>query len=247
MMLVTGCNVPESAVPVPEKEVFLHAGVAIRPPFVFRDESQGLCGSDVELLKLLAASKRYRLEITEYPLSELVFALRRGEIDIIAAGFTERELTELFISPCGFYMKTGQRVLINSELAPFINSKSQLDNSRITVYTVAGSSGAEQVKNIFPSAESVSLKNASACIEKVKTGKGNIFLLDARDAIPQASEKDSGLAPVLGLLSDEVIAWGVRRKEVELRNNINDFIEIAKKSGDLQKIIDDTKVESINR
>lgn len=233
--------------PSTEKDFIMRTGVAIRPPFVFKGENGQYDGLEIALLTLLAEENNFKLEISEYPLNELMFALRRGEVDIIAAGYTTDEISANFFTPCAPHMKTGQRVLVNTEIAPFITDKAQLDNDKVTVYTVAGSASAEKVKEIFKEANTASLKDIASCIEKVKNGKGNIFLLSARDAAPLVTDKKSGLSIALGLLSEEEIVWGVRRKEDRWKYFLNNYIKSLQQEGRLNEIIEKTKADQINK
>lgn len=232
---------------IPARNGLVRVGYAIRPPFVRRNKEKQLSGLEIDLLRLLAEKKGYELKFIEYPLNELVFAVRRGEVDIMAAGFTEREIADLFLAPAGAHMETGQRVMVNADIAPYITDRAQLDNNKITVYTVAGSPASEQVEEIFPSAKTVSLKNTAACIKKVIGGKGNIFVLDARDASPLADNPEAGLTMVLGLLSQEKLAWGVRRKEKNWRKELDNFSAALRNNGELQKLIDKNHADAINK
>ena len=246
-ILLSGCH---SASPVefkPGPDFILRAGVAPRPPFVYRNEKKQLAGLDIVLLKLLAEKNDLKLEISEYPMHEIIFALRRGEIDLIAGGFTAAEIKTNFLTPCAHHMKTGQRVIVNNEVAPFITLKEQLDNDKVTIFTVAGSTSAEKVEEIFPNAASVSLKNSENCLKKIKNGKGNVFMLDASDAQFIANDKDSGTALVLGVLSEENIAWATRRKEKKWQEYLNKFMLSLRKNGKLTEIIETTDAESINQ
>lgn len=249
---LTGCQLlqmfsePPPEIP-PAKSGRVRIGYALRPPFVKMNKDKQLRGLEIDLLEILASQQGYELEFVEYPLNELVFAVRRGEVDLMAAGFTEREIAELFLAPAGGHMETGQRVMVNADIAPYITDRSQLDNNKITVYTVAGSPAAEQISEIFPSAKPVSLKNNAACIKKVIGGRGNIFVLNARDAAPISENPEAGLSMVLGLLSRERLAWGVRRKEKKWRAELDRFTKTMQENGELQRLIDENRADAINR
>lgn len=250
-LLLAGCqwfaSQPPPKVEKIDKNTLLRVGVAIRPPFVIKDEKKQLSGLDIELLELLSQEKGFKLELVEYPLEELVFAVRRGEVDIIAAGFTEQELEDRFLTPCAKHLKTGQRVIANAEIAPFITDKSQLNNEKVTIYTVVGTTATEKANEVFPDAEHASLKDTRTCIKKTLGGKGNVFMLEARDAHPIVADPKLGLSLVLGVLSDEHIAWGIRRKEKERCKQLDEFMQSLRNSGQLQQVIEKTKANKINQ
>lgn len=245
-LLIFGCYSNKKNISATEEILPLRVGVFQRYPFVYRDKESNFAGCDIELLKLFAATNEYKLEIVEYPLNEIIFAIRRGEVDIIAGGFTKAEIEDEFLAPVAPSVKTGQRVIMDAKLAPFIMEQSQLNNSKITVYTIITAPAAKLASSIFPNAEHTSLKNAKACIKKVKKGIGNIFLLDARDALPLVA-KDNSITLTLGTLSDDRIVWGTRRKDIERQKSLDIFMKTLSKDGKLAEIIKTTNADEINK
>jgi len=245
-LLIFGCSSNKKNIS-PTKEIRpLRVGVFQRSPFVYRDKKGVFMGCDIELLKLFAEANKYKLEIIEYPLNEIIFAIRRGEVDIIAGGFTKAEIEDEFLTPVAPSVQTGQRVIMEAKLAPFITEEGQLNNSKITVYTIITAPAAKLASSIFPNAKNISLKDAKACIYKVKKGNGNIFLLDARDALPLV-KKDKSITLTLGTLSDEYIVWGTRRKDIERQKALDSFMKTLSKDGKLAEIIKNTNANEINK
>lgn len=224
----------------------LRVGYSTRAPFV-TSEAGVPGGADIELLRLFGKTAGLELEFKAYPLNELVFALRRGEVDIIAAGFTERELERLFISGCGTYMKTGEKIALNKELAPFITDLAQLNNDKVTIYTVVGTPASEDAKRLFPEALNVSLRDVGSCLERLKASVGGVLLLNARDAWQLPSDKASMFTLMPGVLSEDGICWGTRRRDTALKKACNDFIRALRTQGKLKDIIETNQADIINR
>lgn len=216
----------------------LKIGVFNRYPFVYRNKDNVITGSDIELLKLFSTKNNYDPNFIEYPSDEIIFAIRRGEIDIIAGGFTKSEMDEEFLASVAPNIKTGQRAIISAKLAPFITEKSQLNNNKVTVYTVITSPAAKFARKIFPDVNRYfSLKSVNACVKKVRGETGSILLLDARDAMPLVKQ-DKSISLVLGMLSSESIVWGTKRKNKTLQESLNSFMTELSEKGKLQEIID---------
>ena len=207
---------------------------------------------NAELLALLEKKRAIIIDISSYSREELLFALRRGDVDVVAAGLTDTQISAEFLTPCARFLRTGRRVAVNASLAPFITALNQLDNSKVVVYTVAGTVSANSVGTIFQRADHVSLKDNAACIAKVSAGTGGIFLVGPVEGWrlfkhPESASKVTGLALVLGPLTNEHLAWAVRKSSPRLAKALDAFIEELRANGDLEKMIEESGVDTINK
>ncbi len=249
LLLLAGCATVEFEGGLEEPGLAggrLRVGYSKRAPFVTSEE-RVLGGTDIELLRLFGKDAGLELDFKGFPLNELVFALRRGEVDIVAAGFTGRELERLFLSGCGGYMETGKRIVLSKELAPFITDMSQLNNSKVTIYTVVGTPASEDARMLFPEALSVSLRDIGSCLERMKGVAGGVLLLNAREAWPLFSGGASDLTLIPGVFSEDDICWGVRRRDTGLKRACDEFIRGLRAQGRLREIIETNRADIINR
>ncbi|NOY74886.1 MAG: transporter substrate-binding domain-containing protein [Kiritimatiellaeota bacterium] len=233
----------------------LRVGVAVgKPPLAYRNAFGELVGSEVELIRRFGERRDIQLTLIEYDSGDIFIALRRGDIDIAVSAATEDEIASRFLAICAPHGRTGQRLVANAEIAPFIIDLKQIDNDNVRVYSVAGSASARFAKRFFKSADVASLESVEECVEKVLRDNGCVFLTDettafellkkrneprktaAEDAKTAEQNKKpvngggSGrqskpvLALVLGRLTDERIAWAVRRSDAKLKKMLDDFV-----------------------
>ncbi len=246
-----------------EKDVILRVGLTLDgpPQLVSSDGSDALQGLEVDLLTMFAKQNNYLLETSIYPRTELLFALRRGEIDIAIPATTDTYISENFLQPCALHLKAGQRILVNDAVSMFIKNKEQLNDEKITVLTSVGSTSANFAKKVLPNARHISLRDLKSCIRKALTDNGYIIMLDAGKAwglqskkfilnskTEKESKKDlkSTLKIVLSPLTEEQISWAVRRDDIKRKQSLDVFIKELKKSGKLKDIIERHSANIIN-
>ena len=244
-----------------DKDAILRVGLTLNatPQLLKINKDSSPQGLEIELITMFAKENKYLLETSTYAPEELLFALRRGEIDIAIPASTDTYISDNFLQPCAPHLKTGQRVLVNSAVSMFIKNKDQLDNDQVTVLTPVGSTSAIFAKTVIPNAHHISLKDLQSCIKKALTDNGNIIMLDADKAWALNSrtfvlnsksgkqEKlNAKLKIVLPPLTDEQISWAVRRDDRQRGDALNNFIEKLKKSGKLQEMIELNNADIIN-
>ena len=247
----------------PEKDAILRVGLTLdgSPQFVSTANDGSLQGLEAELITMFAKKHNYLLETSIYSRIELLFALRRGEIDIAIPAATNTYISENFLQPCAPHLKTGQRILVNDAISMFIKDKNQLNDEKVTVLTPVGSTSANFAKKVIPDAQHISLRNIESCIKKALTNNGYIIMLDADKAWKLQSKKfilnsnankgtgkdiKSTLKVVLPPLTNEQISWAVRRDNIKRKNSLNAFIKELEKNGKLKEMIEKNSANIIN-
>ena len=215
----------------------LHVGVAARSPFINRTGDKELSGVEIDILKQLEVlNKSYKLKFTEYSLDELPFALKRNDVDFISAAYTTQEVKDAYLQPCAEHFSLGKRILVSSDTAPYINDISQIDNEKITIYTVVDSAAAEDAEKLFSKAKQVSLRDIDACVKKVLQEKGNVMLVNSRDITEITKKFKTKLQPVLGFMGNTKIALAVRQNDTETKTILDNLIKELKSNGFLDTV-----------
>jgi ABC-type amino acid transport substrate-binding protein len=161
------------------KNLSLRVGVIIdKAPLAYQSALGGLVGSEIELIRKFTKMRGIRLTLSEYPKEDLFIALRRGDIDIAIPSTTEEEISAKFLSPCAAHSETGQRLLANASVAPYITELKQIDNPNVRVYSVIGSTSARFAKKFFKAADVASLESIEQCVKKVLNDNGCLCLTD---------------------------------------------------------------------
>jgi len=218
-----------TAAPVHEK-IPLNIGIAVAPPFITQVKPGELAGPEISLLNAFADKYHYKLNFFELTRDELPFALKRGDVDLIASNYTEKEIAAAFIQPCGKHFRLGYRIILSTDTAPYINNISQINNEKITVYTVVNSAASDFSASFFDKAACVSLASDDKCIAKVLEEKGNVMLINTRDTRKILEMSKHKLEPVLDFLGHSSISWGVKKQNYDLTEKVNSFFKEYKYS-----------------
>ena len=240
---------PES----PFTDTILRIGVTDGPKQLVGTDGKGnYTGLEIELLNILAKQSGCLPEFTKYSKEELIFALRRGEIDIAVPCATDAEIRDQFLLPCAPHLKTGQRIIAGASVAMYIKSPEQLNSADITVLTVADSVSANLAKSVFPAAEKISLRTAKMCLDRLKHKTGNVFMLDACRAYMVKKHFDNrkeeqAIKVILPPLTDEHICWALRRSDTARCTWLNNFINELRGKSILQDLIEKYNADIINR
>ena len=264
LYLTHGCVSEKTVIPSPsDRDAILRVGLTLEgaPQLVSTDTTDSIQGLEAELITMFAKNNNYLLETSIYSRTELLFALRRGEIDIAIPAATDTYISENFLQPCAPHLKTGQRILVNDAISMFIKDKNQLNDEKVTVLTPVGSTSANFVKKVIPNARHISLRDLKSCIKKALTNNGHIIMLDADKAWQLQSKKftmnsnagkgtkkaiKSTLKIVLPPLTDEQISWAVRRDDINRKNTLNAFIKKLERNGQLKEMIERNSADIIN-
>lgn len=240
--LLTGA--PASAQPVaaepgePAARPQLQVGVApTGPPVIFRQGGR-ISGIEADLAHALATRIGKTPDFVELPFSELIPALLEGKIDIIMSGMSFTEMRAIRISFSQPYLKVGQMPLVRSRDISKYPSTLALVNTRGKVGVEYGTTGDLLVQENFLYAERVPYSDLSKAPADLVDGKIDMFIYDSPTIWWLASEYEpQGLAPLIAPLSEEFLAWGIRKDDTELLRQANAFIEEYRISGQLQALI----------
>ena len=220
------------------KPKILRVGVAeSAPPLIFKQGDQ-IVGIEADMARELAGELGRELEFVSIWWPNLTFELRKRHIDIIMAGMSltpERAREVAFAQP---YLHIGQMAMIRS-----------VDRSRMAT------------------ADTIRMRGKSVGVEENTTGeiyaRTHLLLTEVRtyptldaaagallqgkiDAVIHDSPSiqwlvhqhhDGALVAVPGLLTDEHLAWAVRRDNTALLEAVNGVLARWKATGHLDEII----------
>lgn len=204
------------------------------PPIAYKDHGK-LTGIEVVLARQTGVDLNKEIEFVELPWDDLIPALDSGKIDVIMSGMSitsERAQRVRFTDP---YMSVGQMAIIRKENISKVSSPLALYKTRLRVGYAEGTTGELFVNQNLVNAVKVPLESGEAGIPALRAGKIDIFIHDAPTAWELANNpEETGLMALYWPLTEEELAWAVRKNDLLLRNDLNDMIAGWKKSGRLQ-------------
>ena len=224
----------------------LRVGVSTdAPPLIYR-QGEEVVGLEAEMAREFAGYLGKRLQFVEIPWSDQIPALLENRSDIIMAGMSVTEARGLRIAFCDPYFRTGQMALVRRE------DQSRLSTGFYGIFgqapvmkfgVVKGTTGENYVRKEFGGAQKiVAYETAGAGIDALLTpflvNRIDILIHDGPILLMLTAERDnSDLALLPTLLTEEYLAWGVRKNDPQLLKAANQFLAKLKREGRLNDII----------
>jgi polar amino acid transport system substrate-binding protein len=246
-IVFTGCSQPSKSSPDQKlaDENVLRVGVSTNsPPFVFKQSGE-IVGLDAELAKEFAQFLDRKLRFVELKWADQIPSLLKKRTDIIMSGMTITKMREMRIAFSSSYYQTGQMAVVRKEHqnrfpAGYYGILGQSPTMRFGV--VKGTTGEMFVREYFDSAKKITAYSKaeeamSALLTPVLVNRIDILVHDGPILLMLLAKKQSAeLTVVPSLLTEEDLAWGVRKTDPELLNAANRFIDGLRQNGKLQEM-----------
>lgn len=203
----------------------IRVGVAEFAPWTIKTSTGDLIGFEIEVSNRLASDMGVTPEFKVYEWDDLIPALRKGEIDIIAAGMAitaERALRVEFTRPSSM---SGVGIATNTEMTKDIKTLADLNNSDIEIAAVTGTKSYSIGPMFFDKANITAYATPALAETEVLEGRAHVYLAGMPAARYLAlRESDIVDVPVDKPLLAHTEALAVRRGEQGLLNFLNAWI-----------------------
>ena len=127
-------------------------GVSILPPWVMKNKKGGFVGFEIDIARQLATDMGVKIKFKEYQWSQMIPALRKGEIDIIASGLSITPHRALKIDFSNPYSSSGYSLASCLSLTKGFSNIKDMNDESVYIVAVEGTVSAGLVKRIFPEA-----------------------------------------------------------------------------------------------
>ncbi len=207
------------------------------PPLAFKFRDQ-LVGMEVDFAQRLGKELNKQITFVETPWSEIIPALVAGKIDIIMSGMSITEERAKLVSFTEPYMQIGQMALVRAkDQARFSNLESFFDTTS-RVGFASNTTGELVAKEIFSKAKLVPQPTVEDGVAALRQGVIDVFIHDAPTVWRIGG--NPGEKELMGLywpLSEESLAWAVRKSDVPLQVALSRKVKEWKRTGRLQEIM----------
>jgi ABC-type amino acid transport substrate-binding protein len=206
------------------------------PPYAFDDGGQ-MVGLEIDFAAELAAALGRRLVVRGAEFGDVIPAIMNGEADLAMAGLTvtrAREAQMAFAEP---YLRSGLLALVRREDAGRYPTPESVVRRGHAIGVVRGTTGERAVNERVQSSEVMAYPTALAAIDELRTRRIDAFVHDAPVAIWFASRDEANIAPILRLLGDEPLAWGMRLGDDTLRAQVNAVLARWRSDGTRDRIL----------
>jgi len=230
LAMVTGAA-PESAGPP------LRVGVTPNtPPMVFKEDGR-LAGVEIDFAQDLGKELGRPLQFVELKWEDQIDALLNNKTDIIMSSMSITRPRQYRIAFSAPYLRVGQMALVRaSDLNRYaLGFPQPLPGVVGVLKATTGDFLAQQEFSHSKRKEFTSGEEAATALAKKRI---DLFIADSSLIWWLAAANESrGLAAVPTPLTEEDLAWGMRRSDAELRKSVNAFLQKLKENGRGTEII----------
>jgi len=242
LSLFTGCaptgqNTANPSLIPPDKNV-LRVGVSTSsPPLIFRQGNK-IVGLEADLARELAAYLGKSLRFVELKWEDQIPALLDNRIDIVMSGMTITRLRKVRVAFALSYFESGQMALVRRQDAARYSAGLFTFATSSAIGAIKDTTGSFFVETKFSSIKRKLYTNTSAAVKDLINKEIDMFIHDAPMILYLASENESrGLTDLFVRLTQEPLAWAVRKDNVALLDSANNFLRSFNEAGKLSKVV----------
>lgn len=225
-------------VPPPPENVLQVGVTPTAPPLIFYQDN-GVLGLETEFAGALAKSLGKTVRFIMLGWDDLIPALLEKRIDIIMSGMSVTKMREARISFTSPYLKAGQMALVRNQDAAMYPSAASIKNTQARVGFMKGTTGSFLVQQELQlTTRKISFGLIKDAIQALVEERIDLFIDDAPVIWYKATTQEAqGLTPIPILLTEESLAWGLRKDNTQLLEAANLFLETWKSDGRLKSAI----------
>lgn len=215
-----------------QKKGEITVGVSILAPWVMKDKKGELIGFEIDVAKQLAKDMGVKIKFKQYQWGEMIPALKKGEVDIIASGLSITPKRALEINYSQPYSSSGYSLVTNLELTKDFTSIKNLDSEKVYITAVEGTVSADLTKRVFPNAKLDLRKTEEDATSAVINGTVHAFV--ASSPIPEfisLKHPNKVDLPLKAPLLTTKEAFAINKNSQEMLNYLNAWI-VAHKADD---------------
>ena len=208
------------------------------PPIIFK-QNEAITGVEADMAKNLAEELKLHVRFVVLPWEDQISALLDSRIDIIMSGMSVTKAREVRIAFAEPYLKSGLVAAMRAEDAKKYSSKDSILNGYVTVGAVKDTTDDVFVKRSFPNAVRKTFQpNPKDGVNEIKRRAIDIFVYDAPSVVWLVSENEADITAFWEPLTEEYLAWGVRKGDENLLKDVNGILQRWKQDGTLNGILE---------
>jgi len=207
------------------------------PPVIFEHDGT-IVGIEADLARRTGHALRRPIEFVRIPFPDLLDALEAGEVDVVMSGLSitpERAERVRFTSP---YMEVGQLALIRKRDIARFGRRGTIRRVGARVGYERETTGERYVAEALPFAQSFAFDSVEAGLRSLRAERIDFFVHDAPTVWQLAGSLDHpDLHGLYRPLTEEELAWAVRREDDQLRAVLDATLAHWRREGLIEPIV----------
>lgn len=196
-------------------------------PFEYEENGE-YTGFDIELMKAMADEMGYDgIDVVNTDFKGLIPGLTAEKFDVIASAMYVSDERKESIDFSDSYFPGGLAIVVQNDNTD-ITGPDSLNGKSVAVQV--GTKSVTYLEEHYPDVNIVEVEQNSEMFLQLETGKVDAVVTGRPAAMVYA--KESGKVKVLDEgLTEELYAWGVRKGDTELLNDLNSALKTLKSNG----------------
>ncbi len=212
----------------------IRVGMDVFVPWAMKNKKGDLIGFEIDVARQLAKDMGVKVVFVPTKWSGIIPALIAGKFDVIIGGMTVTPKRNMKINFTRPYYYSSQGLLANIKMTRGFGL-SDFNNPDINLAARLGSTAALAAKENFPRARLRLFDDEPAAVQEVRNGRVHAMVASKPLPAHMAADSPKLLKAYGEQLMKEPICFGVRKGDVDTLNFFNNWIEIEKSKGWIQK------------
>ena len=207
------------------------------PPMIYKQEGR-LVGIEADNAKAVGDIIGKEMTLVEMPFEKLIPALQAGEIDVIMSGMSitsERSEQVIFTES---YMEVGQMAIMSTDKVAQFSTPWSVYREGVRIGVEPGTTGAAFAENKLTGAQVSFYADSTSAFAALRSDKIDLYIHDAPTSWLLATTSDNrDLISLYKALTQERLAWAVRKDDERLAQSLNAALRTLKGNGTLRYIL----------
>lgn len=235
VILLAGCATHDAPRPVARPPLRV-ATTPDYPPLIFK-RGDRLVGVEADLAQQLALELDRPLAFVERQFDQLIPTLLAGDADIVMSGMSITEARRVRVEFTEPYLNNGLLAMMRTEDKEKFDTKQEILAAGVRVGVKRGTTGDAFVQQRIPNADRVAFQKPSDAAWELRNRRVSLVIHDGYAIAWLVSENEADLTAMWTPLTEEQLAWAVRRQDVDLLQAANRLLARMKEDGTLTSVI----------
>ncbi len=207
------------------------------PPMAFKQEGR-IMGIEADNATAVGSLLGLEMTLVDMPFVKLLPALQAGEIDVIMSGFSITAARKEQVIFTDSYMDIGQMGIVTTEKVGQFSQPWALQRPGVRIGVEPGTTGADYAKNELKEGDIKFYADSEAAFAGLRNDEIDLYIHDAPTSWWLAATADNNdLMSLYHSLTNEELAWAVRKDDERLAEQLNVALAKLKANGTLRYIL----------
>ena len=207
------------------------------PPFNMTTKDGRIIGMEVDMARYLADSLGVKLNLQKMAFKDLLPALEAGKLDMVISGLTMTAKRNSRVAFVGPYFVSGKALLTKTATLASIEDPDDIDETKVTLTALEGSTSQQFVKAVFPKAKFLPAKDYDAGVDMVIRGRADAMIADHPFCLVSVARyPDQDLFTIVTPFTYEPIGIALPSRDPLLVNLVQNFLNTLESSGAMDNL-----------